>query len=87
MLMVNRSFGFSEYYQFRDYRFNIMETTGQILLRTALRYDRIKHLDLDTKKALMLLPEDDFNREFNQIVKRTSKTSPLSTTTELTNSR
>ncbi len=63
-----------------------METAGQILLRTALRYDRIKHLDLDTKKALMALPEDDFTHEFAQIRKRTAKTSPLSTVTESTNS-
>ncbi|MBO3463789.1 hypothetical protein G7B40_020800 [Aetokthonos hydrillicola Thurmond2011] len=43
------------------------ETAAQILLRTALRYYKIRHLDFETKKRLMAMTQEEFEREFSHI--------------------
>lgn len=40
------------------------ENASQVILRTCLRFNQIKHFELDTIKILMALPEDEFNTEY-----------------------
>ncbi|GEM_PF-3097250 len=48
------------------------ETAAQTLLRTALRYYKIRHLDFETKKRLMALTQEEFEDEFSRINSRTA---------------
>jgi hypothetical protein len=48
------------------------ETAAQTLLRTALRYYKIRHLDFETKKRLMAMTEEEFKNEFSRINSRTA---------------
>jgi hypothetical protein len=43
------------------------ETAAQILLRTALRFDKIRDLEMPEIKRLMALNEKDFEREFSRM--------------------
>lgn len=43
------------------------ETAAQTLLRTALRYYKIRHLDFETKKRLMAIAQEEFEDEFLRI--------------------
>ncbi|MDJ0621129.1 MAG: hypothetical protein QNJ63_31070 [Calothrix sp. MO_192.B10] len=43
------------------------ETVAQMLLRTSTRYYKIRHLDLETKKRLMALNEEEFAIELAKI--------------------
>jgi hypothetical protein len=40
---------------------------AQRLIATAMRYYKIRHLDLNTKKRLMALTDEDFHLEFARI--------------------
>lgn len=46
------------------------ETAAQTLLRTALRYYKIRHLDFETKKRLMAIAQEEFEDEFLRINSR-----------------
>jgi hypothetical protein len=46
------------------------ESATQILLRTAQKWHRIRHLDPETRKRLMDLPEEDFKSEFQRLLKQ-----------------
>lgn len=48
------------------------ETAAQMLLRTAKRYYQIRHLDLEVKKTLMALNEDEFVIELAKIVDKSA---------------
>lgn len=48
------------------------ETAAQILLRTALRFYKIRHLELETVKHLMAMSEADFEREYIKRIKQTA---------------
>ncbi|MEM7725386.1 MAG: hypothetical protein AAF208_03315 [Cyanobacteria bacterium P01_A01_bin.45] len=44
-----------------------IETASEVILRTAQRFDKIKHLDDTTVKRLMGLSEDDFKIEYKKL--------------------
>ncbi|MBR8835538.1 MAG: hypothetical protein DSM106950_16360 [Stigonema ocellatum SAG 48.90 = DSM 106950] len=43
------------------------ETAAQILLRTALRYYKIRHLESATRKRLMALTQEEFEDEYQKL--------------------
>ncbi|MEC4817742.1 MAG: hypothetical protein SAK29_31385 [Scytonema sp. PMC 1069.18] len=43
------------------------ETAAQILLRTALRFYKIRDLEMPEIKRLMALSEEDFEQEFSKM--------------------
>ncbi|MDZ7963299.1 MAG: hypothetical protein RMY34_36525 [Aulosira sp. DedQUE10] len=43
------------------------ETAAQILLRTALRFHKIRDLEMPEIKRLMALSEEDFESEFSSL--------------------
>ncbi len=43
------------------------ETAAQVLLRTAQRYYKIRHLDSAIRKRLMALKPEDFDDEYKKL--------------------
>lgn len=46
------------------------QTSAQILLRTAKRFYKIRHLELETVKHLMAMSEADFEREYVKVIRQ-----------------
>ncbi len=45
------------------------ETAAQVLLRCAIRWNKIKHLNKEDRKRLMRLSEDEFRLEIDKLTK------------------